>query len=140
MNRRQWTELIIEYGSHQIEDYLPIILEKYSIEEIIPPHLGLVMIKQRETAKQSLFYIGEILVTETKVRYGDKIGLGLVKGDKPALSRALAIFDLAYVCQWPEWQQVETWLEELSSVKLEERDRQTKRIMQTKVDFSTMNV
>lgn len=140
MNRRQWTELIIEYGNHQIEDYVALFLEKYSIEEIIPPHLGLVMIKKRETAKQSLFYIGEILVTETKVRFGDKIGLGLVKGDNPDLSRALAIFDLAYVCRWPEWQYLQAWFKELSTIKLEDRRRQTKAVMQTKVDFSTMSV
>lgn len=134
------TELIIEYGRQEALAYARNIMDRYPVEEIMAPHLGLVMIKQRETAKNSLFYIGEVLVTQTKVRCKNHVGIGLVKGEDMAFSHALAVIDLAYKMGWPETKGLDAWLKQLEAVERQVLARKTEQTLRTKVNFSTMKV
>ena len=53
------------------------------------------MVKARETAKNGLFYMGELLVTEAKVQIEGRIGIGIIAGDEPEAARELAVIDAA---------------------------------------------
>lgn len=98
------------------------------------------MVKLRESAQQSLFYIGEVLVTETKVKIQNIFGLGLIREMEPELSRALAIIDAAYNGNFQETKQ---WVPVLEQLKLElaqEQQNIKRSIERTKVQFNTMSV
>lgn len=138
MNRRQRTELLIDYGKDDCVKYAQMIVDNHDIETVVEPQLGLLMIQQRETAQNTLFYAGEVLVTECKVRHGQHMGLGLVKGDQAEMAHALAVIDLAFVATWSETQDILTWLDQLVEVKRQTLDTQTRRYQQSRVDFSTM--
>lgn len=138
MKRAERTKLLIEVGRELALQLAATICEQYDVEEISPPTEGLVMIKMRETAQQSLFYIGEVLVTETKVKIGSHYGVGLVKESEPELSKALAIIDAAYAAKLPE---TSTWAAhfELLAQQLHINEQQIKRsIERTNVSFDTM--
>lgn len=140
MNRKRRTKIFIDYASDQVVDLAEIIEKDYQVELIEEPTEGLVMIKTRESARNTLFYLGEVLVTQTKVRIQDQLGLGLVKGTNPKLSWALAVVDAAFELDLPivkEWTPV---FEQCEKKGLEDLERQRDMIGSTKVDFETMDV
>lgn len=140
MKRAERTKLLIEVGREEAFQMANEVCTQYEVIEIQAPREGLVMVKMRESAQQSLFYIGETLVTETKVKIGEAFGLGLVREYEPELSKALAIIDAAYNGQLAEvamWEGIFTKL----SQRLELEQQEVKRsIERTKVQFDTMSI
>ncbi|MFD2115805.1 phosphonate C-P lyase system protein PhnG [Paenibacillus yanchengensis] len=115
------------------------IKDRYRVTIIEEPNHGLVMVKVRESAQKSLFYLGEVLVTECKVQIEGKIGIGILKGDEPERAYDLAVIDAAYEAQL---QEITAWSTILSS----EADRIAREqkvvdaaVLRTKVNFETMD-
>ncbi|MBE6071471.1 MAG: phosphonate C-P lyase system protein PhnG [Clostridium butyricum] len=139
MNRRRRTEILIRGSKELAEKLAKKIEEKYDIRTIDEPNNGLVMIKMRETAKKQLFYLGEVLVTEAKININGHLGMGIVVGDNEELAVNLAIIDGAYKANLKE---IDAWEELLlNEEKLikEKEDKLSQKILETKVDFTTMN-
>lgn len=140
MNRKQRTEMLIN-GSPQLAATLANEIEsRYSVALIEEPNHGLVMVKVRETAQKSLFYLGEVLVTECKVRIEGAVGIGIVKGDEPKKAYELAVIDAAYSAGLKE---TEAWTAHLHSEGEQlaaRRQAQHKSVLRTKVDFETMDI
>ncbi|MEK3986827.1 phosphonate C-P lyase system protein PhnG [Paenibacillus sp. FSL K6-3166] len=139
MNRRQRTETLINSSSNLATVLADEIKGRYEIDLIEEPNHGLVMVKVRETAKKSLFYLGEVLVTECKVQIAGKMGVGLIKGDEPEKSYDLAVIDAAYAAELVEtaaWS-AKLYMEHalLEQAYLAEHAK----VMRTKVDFETMD-
>lgn len=59
------------------------------------PHKTLTMIKMREPVKQSLFYIGEVIVTEAMVELDGVKGAAVLMGDDAEKTLHMAIIDAA---------------------------------------------
>lgn len=139
MDRRRRTEILIK-GSMEIAKKMSLeISEKYKVKVIEEPNSGLVMIKMREDAKKSLFYLGEVLITEAKVEVNGKLGIGIVRGDKGELSYCLSVIDAAYNADLEE---TEGWDEILLKEEKridEEMKKYEAQILKTKVNFDTMN-
>ncbi len=140
MTRRERTEILIR-GKRELAVRLATeIEEKYGAQKIEAANEGLVMVKMREPAKRTLFYLGEVTVTEAKVAVHGKIGMGLVVGKDEELAYNLAVIDAAYQAELPEtnaWR--EMLLAEQVAVGIEDK-REMGRIMKTKVDFSNMQI
>lgn len=83
--RKQLTKLLIQSDRELIDHVVSVLEQKYRFETISPPGAGLAMLKMREHAKNSLFYIGEVVLMECRVRLGDTIGIGLVQGQNAYL-------------------------------------------------------
>ncbi|WP_411843846.1 phosphonate C-P lyase system protein PhnG [Salinicoccus sp. HZC-1] len=137
MNKKRWTALIIKFGRDEAIQFFVTYRRTVPFDIISEPSEGLTMIKVREHAKNSLFYIGEVLVTETKIRQGQTIGLGVVKGSDEALSMAVGFIDLCF--------SLEVLSEELTDIldalEIKEQtyiEHRTKEILKTKVDFDMM--
>lgn len=130
---------MIDYGRAAALRMAGTIEGSYPIEMISGPSEALTMIKVRESAQNSLFYLGEVLVTETKVRVAGKLGIGLVKGHETDLSRALAVIDAAYSADLPETHEWQAILEELELAGEEAIERRQRELARTKVNFETMN-
>jgi len=115
-------------------------MREYDIKTIEEPNHGLVMVKMRETAGRSLFYLGEVFITECKVLSNGHLGIGIVKGQAPDLAYRLAIIDAAYNAGLPE---TKDWTAALSLE--EERIKQSQEAfnnkpLKAKVSFQTMDV
>ena len=140
MKRRRRTEILIHSESDLAEKLANEIREKYSYQIISAPSHGLTMMKMRETAKKSLFYMGEVLVTEAKVAIQHEIGIGIVIGMKEELATELAIIDAAYKAELPE---IKQWhdilLQEEQVIQANKKQKQA-QLLQTKVQFETMEV
>ena len=140
MNRRRRTEILIEEESNLAKHLAESIAQKYKCYEITEPHYGLTMIKMRESAKNSLFYIGEVLVTEAKVEINNEIGIGIVIGMKDELAKHLAIIDAAYKAKLPETVEWESRLIDAEQRIWMKKAKRQAELFETKVDFDTMDV
>ena len=140
MKRRRRTEILIEGNERLAQELAEMITQGYRCREILAPQYGMTMIKMRESAKNSLFYIGEVLITEAKVEIDGRIGIGIVAGMKEELARNMAIIDAAYKAELPEtagWQQP---LLEMEQEIMLARNREQAELFETKVNFETMEV
>ncbi|GBF34014.1 hypothetical protein DCCM_3125 [Desulfocucumis palustris] len=139
MVRRKRTEILLK-GSREIAKKLAEgIINNYNVKTIEEPDNGLVMVKVRETARKSLFYLGEVLITECKVMLNGHLGIGIVKGQEPEHAYYLAIIDAAYNAALPE---TEDWTRTL--LLEEEKIKQNyetfkNNVLKTKVSFQTMD-
>ncbi|GAB3062253.1 phosphonate C-P lyase system protein PhnG [Virgibacillus ainsalahensis] len=140
MKRRRRTEILIQGEPSLAHKFATEIIETYDCMEIIAPHYGMTMVKMRESAKNSLFYLGEVLVTEAKVEIQQQIGIGLVAGMHEELAMDLAIIDAAYKADLPESRK---WEEELLHAEQyieEAKAKKQAELFETKVNFETMDI
>ncbi|TQR14123.1 phosphonate C-P lyase system protein PhnG [Psychrobacillus soli] len=140
MKRRRRTEILIQENGHLAEKLAETIIDVYECKEILAPQYGLTMIKMRESAKNSLFYIGEVLITEAKVEINNCIGIGIVAGMEDELAKHLAIIDAAYKAELPETITWQPQLIEAEKQITKELVRKQAELFKTKVNFETMEV
>ncbi|MFM9278325.1 phosphonate C-P lyase system protein PhnG [Paenibacillus jiagnxiensis] len=139
MKRKQRTEILIGSPSGFMKALAEEIVNNYETSVIEEPNPGLVMVKVRETAKQSLFYLGEVLVTECKVQVQGATGIGLIKGDDSEKAYFLAVIDAAYAAGLKEtvrWEELLGMEQEKQAV---ERTHRQRKLQLTKVNFETMD-
>ncbi|MFZ5754803.1 MAG: phosphonate C-P lyase system protein PhnG [Bacillota bacterium] len=139
MDRRRRTMILIKGRPQLAQEMAEDIIRKYEVKVIEKPHTGLVMVKVRESARQSLFYLGEILVTECKVQINGILGVGIVQDFQTQLAYHLAVIDGAYNANLEEvkaWAPL-LWAEEKEILAREAREMAG--VLKTKVDFTTMD-
>lgn len=140
MERRRRTKILIQGNPILAQNFSEMIINKYECREIVAPQYGLTMIKMRESAKNSLFYIGEVLMTEAKVEINQCIGIGIVVGMKDELAKHLAIIDAAYKASLPETELWNPQLIEAEKAIIKKRAQEQAELFETKVNFETMDV
>lgn len=139
MKRKQRTEVLIQGERGVAARFAKEIADRYEVVMIEQPNNGLVMVKSRETAKRSLFYLGEVFVTECKVRIEHAVGLGIVSGHDPELAYDLAVIDAAYEAGFPETAKWETELNNQAADIDRKRKQFQSKVLRTKVNFETMD-
>jgi alpha-D-ribose 1-methylphosphonate 5-triphosphate synthase subunit PhnG len=137
--RKRRTEILIN-GNRKISRQISQeISSRYEIVELEEPNEGLVMVRMRETARNSLFNLGEVLITEAKVMINDSIGIGIVEGHRPDLARELAVIDAAWTARLPECEGWEKLLDAEEKSIQERRRAETRSVLDTRVRFETMD-
>lgn len=140
LKRRQLTELLVRSDQALLNQVVDHLEKTCQFEIMSPPVEGLAMIKLREHAQNSLFYVGEVQVTECRVRLGDVIGTGLIQGPYPYRAIQLAKVDAAYRAGVPELWELQPLLDDYQW-QLKQADWSAwQTTLETKVDFSTMEV
>jgi alpha-D-ribose 1-methylphosphonate 5-triphosphate synthase subunit PhnG len=140
MIRKKRTEILIKGSSEVSVKFGQAILAAYDVKTIEESNNSLVMVKARESAQRSLFYLGEVLITECKVMINGSLGIGMVKGHEPELAYNLAIIDAAYNADLPETKEWTAVLL-LEEVRIKAQDEALEnKILKTKVNFDNMDV
>ena len=111
------------------------IKEKEEITIVKEPEKVLTMIKMREPVKQSLFYVGEVIVTEAAVAVGGANGVAVLMGDDYEKTSSMAIIDAAF--NSGVWQD-ETPFLEMEEQLLAQEEKENALFQKTMVDFKTM--
>ena len=139
MERSRRTRILIEGRPELRQELSRQVAERRAVTVVDEPRGALVMVKMREAAKNGLFYIGELLVTEAKVQVEGFIGIGIVAGDRPEAARDLAIIDAA--CN-AGLEVTSGWdarlIEEEARIQSRER-AEAGRVAKTKVAFESMD-
>lgn len=111
------------------------IKETEEITIVKEPEKVLAMIKMREPVKQSLFYLGEVIVTEAAVSIGGANGVAVLMGDDYEKTASMAIIDAAFNSgvlqdETPFW--------EMEEQLLAQEEKENALFQKTMVDFNTM--
>jgi len=137
--RKKRTQILITGNPLTAKTLADEIRLKHVVNGIEEPNEGLVMIRMQESAKHSIFNLGEVLVTESRVRIGDSIGIGIVVGHKTELAYDLAVIDAACAAGLPE---TAGW-DSVLLAEEKEIDRALKNraaaVLQTRVNFETID-
>jgi alpha-D-ribose 1-methylphosphonate 5-triphosphate synthase subunit PhnG len=74
------------------------VLQHYpadAVTIISGPRVAMVQLRMQESVANSVFNAGEILVTETRLELNGTFGFGMIIGNDPTFSTALAVIDAA---------------------------------------------
>lgn len=69
--------------------------QQYAVTIVKKPEKSLTMIRMREPVKQSLFYLGEAIVTEAAVTMESTVGTAVTMGDDFEKTLYMAVIDAA---------------------------------------------
>lgn len=141
MKRYERTRVLVE-GSPEVARLIAVDLEEmFDVEILDEPREELVMVKVRESAHNSLFYLGEALMCSCRVRLNGVIGFGFALGDRRDAAYNLALVDAVFsdedtdIAKKTHWQSMIEKEQKRIQAKAE---KQHEMIERTRVDFSVM--
>ncbi len=142
MERRVRTRILVEGQPTVLNQIAREVEQKHDVALVKEPTEELVMLRVRESARRSLFYLGEALMTSCVVRIGDTYGYGMVMGEDHDKAFDLAVVDAAYTldpaaCEEAGWDALLIQSDE--HIQAEKR-KHNEALLRTQVDFSTMEV
>lgn len=141
MNRYERTRVLTAENSGVAQTIAAEIEWLCDVEVLDAPHEELVMVKVRESARNSLFYLGEALMCSCRVLIGDTMGFGYILGSRRDAAYNLAVIDALFSSgEKPE--RIHTWEQSiLKEALLQQENRERKQLFRerTRVDFSTMD-
>jgi alpha-D-ribose 1-methylphosphonate 5-triphosphate synthase subunit PhnG len=112
------------------------IKEEHEIVIIKQPAKTLTMIRMREPVKNSLFYIGEVMVCEALVELDGVKGIAVTMGDDFDKALDMAIIDAA--CNRGVFYD-EAALLELERAQIEREEKENALHLKTMVNFTSMD-
>lgn len=142
MKRHERTRILIEGNRDIVQKIVADVEGNFPIDVLDDPQESLVLMKVRESAQRSLFYLGEALMTTCRVSVNGVQGRGMVLGSDRALAYALAVADAAFdltdaCCDKRAWEAAMA----AEAKRLEEQAAARRaEVAATRVDFSTMEV
>lgn len=139
MNKRTRTQTLVHADRHFLRQLEERILDVHQVTIVEEPHHALVMMKMRETARNHLFYMGEVLVSECRVRLEKALGLGIVCGDHLEEARMLAVIDACFHSESELKDELEAWIQEEMEAQREKRLQDSSKVLATRVNFETMD-
>jgi alpha-D-ribose 1-methylphosphonate 5-triphosphate synthase subunit PhnG len=136
MEKKRLTKILAKADGDASAALSAVILEKYSVVIVKEPSKTLAMIKMREPVRQSLFYIGEVIVCEAVVELEGVKGMSVCMGDDMEKTLNMAIIDAAIN------KGVFEGMDRLLEIEKEQEDimrRENALHLKTMVNFKTMD-
>ena len=139
MTRKRRTRILVLGDPRLRRELADAVRAGHTVEATLPPRIGLVLVTVRESARRRRFYLGEVLVSEAKVRVERTPGMGLVQGRDLDAASDLAVIDAALTAGLPLTASWEFRLE-AAEAELEARlDQEQSTLAQTRVEFETLD-
>ena len=136
MEKKRLTKILARADKKFIAELSADIRKTYSPVIIKEPGKTLTMIKTREPVKQSLFYLGEVIVCEAVVEIDGVKGIAVAMGDDTEKTLDMAIIDAAVN------KGVFTGMDKLITLEKEQNDkimRENAMHLKTMVNFQSMD-
>ncbi len=96
MDKKRLFRIMAKADNQTIAELSEKIKEQYQIVIIKEPSKTLTMIKMREPVKESVFYIGEVMVCEAMVELSGMKGAAVTMGENFEKTLNMAVIDAAY--------------------------------------------
>ncbi|MFQ8582454.1 MAG: phosphonate C-P lyase system protein PhnG [Holdemania massiliensis] len=138
MKRKERTQILI----HCPLDFLNLLKQKIESEHPVriveDPQLSLVMVKMRESAQSSLFYLTEMVVRSARQRWKEFWESEFCRKISWK-SLCLAVIDAAYNASLKCCEQLTAMIREQGQLQQKQRIQENKQILKTRVSFETMD-
>ena len=136
MEKRRLSRILARAGKEQVRQLADEIKSAYSPVIVKAPEKSLTMIRMREPVQESLFYLGEVSVSEAIVDLEGAKGIAVLMGDDFDKVLDMAVIDAA--CNKGVFQRYDV-LEQLEKEQTHRLERENAMFMQTMVNFQSMD-
>ena len=136
MEKRRISKILARAGKEQVKRLADEIKENYSPVIVRAPEKSLTMIRLREPVQESLFYLGEVIVSEAIVDLDGAKGVAVIMGDDFDKVLDMAVIDAA--CNKGVFQRYD-FLEQLEKEQTHRLEKENAFFMQTMVSFHSMD-
>lgn len=136
MKKRQISKILARADKGQVKKLAEEIKEKHTPVIIKAPEKSLAMIRMREPVKESLFYLGEVIVSEAIVDLDGAKGVAVLMGDDYDKVLDMAVIDAA--CNKGVFQRYDL-LEQMEKEQTLQLKKENAMFMQTMVNFNSMD-
>lgn len=140
MKRKERTQILVHCHKTFLRKWAKRMQEEAEMKLLEEPAMGLTMITMRESAKQTLFYPGEVLISQAKVECNGVIGIGIIQGNQLQKAYDMAVIDAAYGAGLKTVSALETALIKEAKHQQEIKMKKIAKILETKVNFETMDI
>lgn len=136
MEKRRISKILARAGKEEVKRLAGEIKEKYSPVIVKSPEKSLAIIRMREPVQESLFYLGEVIVSEAIVDLDGAKGVAVIMGDDFDKVLDMAVIDAA--CNKGVFQRYD-FLEQLEKEQTHRLEKENALFMQTMVSFHSMD-
>lgn len=136
MEKRRLFKILAKADRTIVINMADKIKENNEVVVVKEPEKALTMIKMREPVQETLFYLGEVIITEATVSVNGTNGTAVTMGDDFDKTLSMAIIDAA--------SNAEVFLEEGTLLELEKEqisieEKENAMFMKTMVNFHSMD-
>ena len=135
MEKKRFFRILGKASRQQVSALAAPYKEKQRITVIKEPAKSLAMIRMREPVKESLFYLGEVIVCEASVLLGQTKGTAVTMGDDFEKVMDMAVLDAAVNAGIFE----EDALLILEAAQTAETEKENALYLNTMVSFTAMD-
>ncbi len=136
MEKRRISKILARAGKEEVKKLADEIKENYTPVIVKAPEKSLTMIRMREPVQDSLFYLGEVIVSEAIVDLDGAKGVAVIMGDDFEKVLDMAVIDAA--CNKGVFQRYD-FLEQLEKEQTRRLEKENALFMQTMVNFHSMD-
>ncbi len=136
MEKKRLSKIMAKADREKIISLAEEVKKNNEVIIVKSPEKVLTMIKMREPVKESLFYIGEVIVTEVSVTVNGVNGMAVLMGDDYEKTLAMAIIDGAVNCRYIT---DETQFLEWEKQQITREEKENAMFMKTMVNFNSMS-
>ena len=136
MEKRRISKILARAGKEEVKALADEIKAQYAPVIVKAPEKSLAMIRMREPVQDSLFYLGEVIVSEAIVDLDGAKGVAVIMCDDFDKVLDMAVIDAA--CNKGVFQRYEL-LEQLEQEQTGRLEREHALFLQTLVNFHSMD-
>lgn len=136
MNKRQLSKILAKASLEQVRKLAEEIKESHEITVVKAPEKSLTMIKMRDPVKETLFYLGEVIVSEAIVDLDGAKGTAVLMGDDFDKVLNMAVIDAA--CNKGVFARYDV-LEQLEAEQNRRTEQENALFLNTMVNFHSMD-
>lgn len=136
MNKRRLSKILAKASPQQVQELAGEIKTQHEITVVKAPEKSLAMIKMRDPVKESLFYLGEVIVSEAIVDLDGAKGTAVLMGDDYEKALDMAVIDAA--CNKGVFVRFDV-LEQLEAEQNRRTEQENALFLKTMVNFTSMD-
>ncbi len=137
MTKHEMSAILAKASQSELGEIAEQIKAGSEIQILKEPKKTLVMVKARESVKNSLFYLGEVLATECMVTVDGAKGISVIAGDDFKKAVSAAIID-GYLNGSKNKETVIEKIQQLGRQQKKGREQLNRQIRKSKVNFNVM--
>ncbi len=138
MNRDMRFDLISRADGKKMCTIAEKILADTGVDIVKKPLCGMIMMRFLDSAKNCVFNLGEVLVSEAEVKIGNSMGYSMRMGMETETALAGAILDAAVEAKHPLAPEIIDLLSNEERRLSEEKQVKWAQVESTRVDFKVM--
>lgn len=139
MEKQRLFRIMANASPDSLKELSDKITQNHEVTIVKEPSKTLTMIKMREPVKSSLFYIGEVMVSEAIVEMDGIKGTAVTMGDDFLKVLSMAIIDSGFNNGFWVMKEIEVALTLLEAKQIEKKERENALHLKTMVSFNTMS-